>query len=140
MSVGNLCGIAKRLGRDGLNTHLVNLSRRGRREDYAISQLFKEGSPERIVLVHVKNLGNTYCSALCLGFGKRLVIKESLHFVFVEIGNVSGVSLSADSAFASVTGDKLSSAGELVDSKAAGVGTSAAFSHACFVLKTDNIV
>ena len=66
MSVGKLGRITLGFTWNGLNTQLINLSGGGRRKHYLIFQLSKEGIPERIVLKHIQNAGDTYLSTHCL--------------------------------------------------------------------------
>ena len=53
MSVCELCRIAFGFARNGLNAKLIDLTGRAWREYDTISQLGKEGIPERIVFVHI---------------------------------------------------------------------------------------
>ena len=71
-----------RLARDTVDTELVNLSRRLRRQYNGKAELFEERSPERIILVHVQNTWNTNRSAGRFLCGKRFVVKQSLVFIF----------------------------------------------------------
>ena len=129
MAVGQLGRITFRFAGDGFNTQLVNLPGGGGREHHLVFQLRKEGKPERIVLEHIQDSGDTHLSSDCLIRRKRLVGKQPFIFVLVKIGYVIFVFLFADSPLAAVAADKLAAAGEFVDGQTAVVGTSSAVGH-----------
>ena len=129
MAVGQLGRITFRFAGDGFNTQLVNLPGGGGREHHLVFQLRKEGKPERIILEHIQDSGDTHLSSDCLIRRKRLIGKQPFIFVLVKIGYVIFVFLFADSPLAAVAADKLAAAGEFVDGQTAVVGTSAAVGH-----------
>ena len=112
-----------------LNTELVNLPARGRREHYAVFQLRKEGVPEWIILKHIEDSRNADFSADCLILRQRVVAEDPFVFVFEQVRNMIFVFLFSDTAFAAVSADVLAAAGEFVDGQTAAVRTSLAVCH-----------
>ena len=70
---------------DRLNAQLVDLSRGSRGEYHAESQFCEKCKPERIVLVHIQNTGDTDHAAFCFLFGKRLIIKITMELVVKQV-------------------------------------------------------
>ena len=103
MSVGKLGWIALGFAWNGFNAQLINLSSRGRRKHYLIFQLSKESIPERIILKHVQNTGDTYFTSRCLISSKRCVGENTLIFIFIKIRNMIFVLFLTDTAFTAVT-------------------------------------
>ena len=63
VTVCQLCRITFRFTWDGFDTKFVDLTVGSRREYHLIFQLRKEGEPERIVLKHIQDSRDTYCTA-----------------------------------------------------------------------------
>ena len=101
--MGKLGRIAFRFTWNGLNTQLINLSGGSRREHNLILQFCKESIPERIILKHVQNTGDTYFASRCLISSKRCVGENSFIFVFIKIRNMIFVLFLTDTAFTAVT-------------------------------------
>ncbi|CDC93980.1 unknown [Roseburia sp. CAG:380] len=116
MTVCQFCRVTLRLAWNGFDTKLVDLAVGLRREDNAVTKLREEGKPERIVLVHIQDTRNTNGSSDGMLFIQRCVmLEESLVFIFKQVWNVILVLFLAETALATVSGDKLASAGKAVD-------------------------
>ena len=85
VTVTDLSGIAHRLRGNRLETELVNVPARARREPDAEAEFREEGKPERIVLVHVENARDSHVSARRLGSVERLVAEQALVFPVEEV-------------------------------------------------------
>ena len=112
-----------------LNTELVDLAARGRREYHAVFQLRKEGVPERIILKHIEDSRNADLSADRFILRQRLVAEDPFVFVFEQVRNMIFVFLFSDTALAAVSADVLTAAGEFVDGQTAAVRTSLTVCH-----------
>ena len=66
MSVRQLGRVTLGLTGDGLDTQLVDLSRRSRREYHAEAEFREKCKPERIVLVHVQHPRDADDASFCL--------------------------------------------------------------------------
>ena len=66
MAVNQLGRIAYGFTGDGLDTHVVDLMGGFRRQNNAEAQIGEECMPERIVLVHIQDSGNTDDTARCI--------------------------------------------------------------------------
>lgn len=71
-----------------LNTELVDLAARGRREYHAVFQPRKEGVPERIILKHIEDSRNADLSADRFILRQRLVAEDPFVFVFEQVRNM----------------------------------------------------
>ena len=112
-----------------LNTELVDLAARGRREYHAVFQLRKEGVPEWIILKHIEDSRNADLSADRFILRQRLVAEDPFVFVFEQVRNMIFVFLFSDTALAAVSADVLTAAGEFVDGQTAAVRTAFAVCH-----------
>ncbi len=75
MAVSKLGRIAFGFTWDGLNTQLINLSGGSRRKYHLGISVRKESIPERIILKHIQNTGDTNLSSGSLISGKRFIGK-----------------------------------------------------------------
>ena len=107
MTVGQLCRIALGLTGDGLDAQLVNLVCGGRREYHPVSQLREEGEPERIVLIHIQNAGNTHLLRALPRLPASGVIAEEAVYSYIQTGSgiLFFVLFLAQTAFAAVSAD-----------------------------------
>ena len=140
MSVSKFCRVALGLTWDGLNTQLIDLTCGSRRENHLIFQFSKECIPERIVLKHVQHTWDTNLSSGCLVRRKRFVGKDPLIFIVKKVRDMILVLLFSKAAFAAVSADVFTSAGEFVDGQTAVVGTSAAVCHGGSVLQAVDLI
>ena len=131
MAVCQLRRVTLRLAGNGFNTKLVNLVGGGRREDHAVFEGGEKFEPERIVLVHIQNPGNSNRSPFRLICRQRFIPEDQLVFKFIEIRDVLFVFFLAKTAFTAVSADKLTTAGKTVDGQTAVVGAALAFCHGC---------
>ena len=140
MAMGKFGRIAFRFTWNGLNTQLINLSGGSRREHNLILQFCKESIPERIILKHVQNTGDTYFTSRCLISSKRCVGENTLIFVFIKIRNMIFVLFLTDTAFTAVTAYILAASGEFVDSQTAVIGTSTTVCHRSCIFQLVNLI
>ena len=71
-----------------LNTELVDLAARGRREYHAVFQLRKEGVPERIILKHIEDSRNADLSADRFILRQRLGVAPE-EFFLLSVGELN---------------------------------------------------
>ncbi len=119
MAVRQFGRVALGFAGDRLDTELVDLAARGRGEYHAVSQLRKEGVPERIVLIHIQD---TRDADALRGSLHPAAAARSRRYVCICIRTGSGyvlVLLFSDTALAAVSGDVLTAAGEFVDGQTA---------------------
>ena len=128
VAVGKLCGIARGLGRHGLNTHVVRLCGSLIGQNDREAQLSEKRVPERIVLVHVQRARNANSAAWSLVCRKRLAIKQQLVLERKDVWCLVllGTALLTCAFLATVTGDKPVAATKVVDGKHAAVRADAA--------------
>ena len=128
VTVGKLCGIARGLGRHGLNTHVVRLCGSLIGQNDREAQLSEKRVPERIVLVHVQRARNTNGAAWSLVSGKRLAVKQQLVLERKEVWRLVllGTTLLTCAFLATVTGDKPVATAKVIDGKHAAVRADAA--------------
>ena len=138
--MGKFGRIAFGLTWNGLNTQLINLSGGSRREHNLILQFCKESIPERIILKHVQNTGDTYFTSCCLISSKRCVGENTLIFIFIKIRNMIFVLFLTDTAFTAVTAYILAAAGEFVDSQTAVIGTSTTVCHRSCIFQLVDLI
>ena len=140
MAMGKFGRIAFRFTWNGLNTQLINLSGGSRREHNLILQFCKESIPERIILKHIQNTGDTYFTSRCLISSKRCVGENTFIFVFIKIRNMIFVLFLTDTAFTAVTAYILAAAGEFVDSQTAVIGTSTTVCHRSCIFQLVDLI
>ena len=68
-------------------------------------QGFKEGSPERVVFVHIQYSRDTDGSTHRFRIGERFIVKDPFVFVFKQVRDIFAVLCLAQSAFTAVTGN-----------------------------------
>ena len=129
--MGKFGRITLGLTRNGLNTKFVNLSGGSRREYETEFQCFEKCCPERIVFVNVQDSWHTEGSAGCFFFAQRLIVKDTVQFIFKQVRDLFFVFLFTDTFFTSVSGNVLTVSGEFVDGEQAVVGTSATAGKFC---------
>ena len=140
MTVCQLCRIAFRFTWDGFDTKLVDLTVGSRREYHLVFQLRKEGEPERIVLEHIQDSRDTYFTADSLIGIKGCITEDLFVFVIKQVRYIFFIFLLSDTAFATITADILTAAGETVDGQTAAVGTSLTVCHAGGVFQIIDLV
>ena len=140
MAMGKFGRIAFGFTWNGLNTQFINLSGRSRGEHNLILQFCKESIPERIILKHIQNTGDTYFASRCLISSKRCVGENSFIFVFIKIRNMIFVLFLANTAFAAVTAYILTASGEFVDSQTAVIGTSTTVCHRSCIFQLVDLI
>ena len=140
MAMGKFGRIAFRFTWNGLNTQLINLSGGSRREHNLILQFCKESIPERIILKHVQNTGDTYFTSRCLISSKRCVGENTLIFIFIKIRNMIFILFLANTTLAAVTAYILAAAGEFVDSQTAVIGTSTTVCHRSCIFQLVDLI
>ena len=131
MTVCQLGRVTFGFTRNGFDTQLINLVSRGRREDYLIFQLRKEGEPERIVLIHVQDTRNTDLSSGGFISRQRFVIENTMQLIFIKVWNIIFIFFFADTALTTVTGYVLSAAGKLVNGQTTVVCAALTLCHTC---------
>ena len=114
------------LAGDGLDAHLVNLPGGSGGEHQAELQLFKQYRPERVILIHIQDPGDSQRAPYSFLLGKRFIIENPVQFIFKQVRDVFFIFFLAQGALTAVAGDKLAVAGEPVNGQQAVVGTSAA--------------
>ena len=126
VAVGQLGGIALRLGGDGFHAHLVDGAGGEGRYHHPEAQLPEEGGPIGIVFVQVQHPGDADDAAPGFRLRKRRIVEQPLPLIGHQIGaGLGGVGV-LHPLFAAVAGDVPAAVGEGIHRQQAVIFTSAA--------------
>ena len=126
VSVGELCGIAFRFGRDGIHSFFVDRPGRKRRKHGSEAELFEKGRPIGVVFIHIQHAWQPYNAARGARFGKRFVTENTAALVFEHIVSFGFCRAGGYFLFAAVAADESAAVVKGVDGKHAVVFTAAA--------------
>ena len=114
---------------------------RSRREYNRESKLIEKCEPERIVFVHIQYTRDTDHTAFCRSFRQWFIIKITLLIcIQIRFGSLFSDFAFAKSAFAAVSGNKLTSAAEMIDRQTTVICTAFTFCHSCRIFHGLNVL
>ena len=85
MTMNHFGRIAKRIGRNGFQSLLIQSTGRFAGKNDSVTELCKESEPEGVIFIHIEHSGyadGTFPSFCC---GQRFIIKDAFQFVGIEI-------------------------------------------------------
>ena len=140
MAMSQLGRITLGFGGDGLHTQFINLSVRVGGQYNPEAQLFEEGGPEGIILIHIQHSGDAQAAPGCLFFGQRLVgIEDPLALKINHIAPLFTCYSVSRALFTPVAADMLSTA-EIVDGQQTTVSAATAADGGGFIRKTQHFL
>ena len=128
MAVYQFRRIACRIRRNCFDAQLVDFLRGSRGQLHPEFQIRKEPEPERVVLVHVQNPWNSHSSPLRLHFIQRMIPKQTLELILVQVRQLVLLRCVPGTFLAAVSRDETLSVAEHIDGQQALILTAVASS------------